>query len=61
MIVVRGAILGKKIETNEFFIVENYRGIEKDYIPEWMKCKKENDLIISCFQMRVVKPLSKKN
>ncbi|GAB6425276.1 hypothetical protein bcgnr5390_09360 [Bacillus luti] len=53
--------MGKKIETNEFFIVENYRGIEKDYIPEWMKCKKENDLIISCFQMRVVKPLSKKN
>ena len=39
MIVV-GAILGKKIETNEFLLLKII-GIEKDYIPEWMKCKKK--------------------
>lgn len=50
MIVVRGAILGKKIETNEFFIVENYREIEKgleglhNTIDEVLKTK--NDVTI---------------
>ncbi|EEL33585.1 hypothetical protein bcere0019_31900 [Bacillus cereus Rock3-28] len=42
--------MGKKIETNEFFIVENYRGIEKgleglhNSIDEILKMK--NDLTI---------------
>ena len=50
MIVVRGAILRKKIETNEFFIVENYREIEKgleglhNTIDEVLKIK--NDVTI---------------
>jgi hypothetical protein len=46
--------LGKKIETNEFFIVENYRGIEKgleglhNSIDEVLKMK-NNFCIISDF------------
>lgn len=50
MIVVWGVILRKKIEMNEFFIVENYREIEKgleglyNIIDEVLKIK--NDVII---------------
>ncbi|AAS42425.1 hypothetical protein BCE_3519 [Bacillus cereus ATCC 10987] len=29
--------MGKKIETNEFFMLKMIKGVEKNYILEWIK------------------------